>query len=55
MDGQGVNMVWELVPYETGIPATEVFYLVRIYSDRSGFSGDGGLEFVVSKGFEGVV
>ena len=54
VDGQGVNVMWELVPYDAGVPATEVFRLVGVYPERSGFSGDCGLVFVVSEGFEGV-
>ena len=54
MDSQGVNMLWEPVPNDAGIPFTIVFDLARVYPERLGFSGDGGLEFVVAEGCEGV-
>lgn len=50
-----MNVVREIVPYDAGVPATEIFDLVWVYPQRSGFSGDRGLEFVVSEGFEGIV
>ena len=50
-----MNVIRELIPYDTGIPATEFFDLVWVYPERFGFPGDGSLEIVVSEGFEGVV
>ena len=47
-----MNVVWEPVPYDAGIPVTEFLDLVRVYPECSGLSGDGGLEFVVSEGRE---
>ena len=49
-----MNVVRELAPYGVGIPATEVFELVRVYSECLGFSGDDGLKFVVPESFKGV-
>lgn len=53
MDGQNVNVVWELIPYDTGIQVTKSFDVVRVYPESFGFSCNCGMEFVVSKGFEG--
>ena len=50
-----MGVVREPVPYNAGVPATEVFDLVRVYSKRPGFPGDGGMEFMVAKGFEGAL
>ena len=49
-----MDMVWEPVPYDAGIPVAEFFDLMGIYPQRSGFSGDGDLEFVVAGGRERV-
>jgi len=53
MNGQNMNVVWEPVPYNAGIPATGVFDILRVHPDRPGFSGDGGFELVVAEGLEG--
>ena len=45
----------ESVPYDAGIPVVEYFDLVRVYPERLGFSGDGGLKFVVAEGCKGVL
>ena len=50
-----MDVVWEPIPDDLGIPPTEGFSLVRVYSERPEFSGDGGLDFVVAMGFEGFV
>jgi hypothetical protein len=55
MDGQNVDVVWELVPYDAGVPNTESIDVVRVYSECFGFSGNCGLVFVVPEGFEGFV
>ena len=54
VDGQCVDVMWEPVPYYAGIPVTEFFDLMGIYPQRSGFSGNGDLEFVVADGGERV-
>ena len=50
-----MSVVWESIPYDAGVPATEGFDLMWVYPERPEFPGDGSLEFVVSKGFEGFV
>ena len=54
MDGQYVNVVWELVPHGTGVPVTESLDAVRVYPEHFWFSGNYGLVVVVPEGFEGV-
>ena len=49
-----MNVMRELVPYNIGVPVTEVFDVVWVYPDCSGFFSNRSLEFVVSEGFEGV-
>jgi len=55
MDGQNVNVVWEPVPNDGGVPIEESFDVLRVYPERFGFSGDCGLVVVVPEGFEGFV
>ena len=54
MDGQSVDMLREPVPYDAGVPVPKFFDMVRVYPERLGFSSDGGLEFVVAEGREGM-
>ena len=55
MNGQNVNVMWEPVPYNAGIPVIGVFDILWVHSDCLGFSGDGGFELVVTEGLEGFV
>ena len=55
MDGQDVDVVWELVPYDAGVPVTKSLDVVRVYPECLGFSSDCGLVVVVTKGFKGFV
>ena len=50
-----MNVVWELVPYDANVPVMEGFNVLRVYSEGFELSGDCGMDFVVSKGFEGFV
>lgn len=55
MDGQGVNVVWELVPYGAYVPITGLLDVLRVYPECPEFSGDCRLVVVVPEGFEGFV
>ena len=55
MDGQDVNMVWELVPYEACIPLREVLDVLRVYSKCFEFPRNRGLDVVVAEGFKGFI
>ena len=49
-------MVWELVPHEAGIPTTGIRDLMRaLYPERSRFSGNCNVGFVIADGSEGFV
>ena len=55
MDGQDVDMVWELVPYEACIPVGEILNVVRVYPKGFDLPCNRGSDVVVAKGFEGFV
>ena len=52
VNGQHVDAVRELVPQGVGVPVAEVFDLLWIDSQRSGFSGDIGRGFAVTESLE---
>ena len=52
MDSQNVDVVWELVPYDAGVPVIKSLDVMRVYPECLGFPGDCGLVVVVPEGFK---